>query len=82
MTEARRFLQLAVLHFLGLLTGVWIFISPWVLGYPDVARSWSHSTWTSVWIGGIVVAASVAGLVACAALGARAATRPPRVEPA
>ena len=49
MTEARRFLQLAVLHFLGLLTGVWIFISPWVLGYPDVVRSWSHSTWTSVW---------------------------------
>lgn len=81
MTEARRFLQLAVLHFLGLLVGVWIFISPWVLGYPDVAGSWSHSTWTSVWIGGILITASVGGLVTGVALGARAATRPARIEP-
>jgi hypothetical protein len=81
MTEARRFFQLAVLHLVGLAIGVWVFVSPWVLGYPDVAGSWSRSTWASIWIGGILVTASAAGLVTCVALGARAATRTARVEP-
>jgi hypothetical protein len=75
MTEARRFGQLAVLLVIGLAVGVWLFVSPWVLAYPSASRHWSHSTWTSIWTGGILIAASGAGLVGCAALGVRAAIR-------
>jgi hypothetical protein len=80
MTEARRYLQLAALQVLGLAIGVWVFVSPWVLAYPDASKSWSHSTWTCIWTGGILIAVSGGGLISSVALGARAAIRRARPE--
>src|SRR5206468_3936191 len=61
--EARRGLPLAILFAAGLAAGIWIFVSPWALAYP-APRAWTSSIWTSVWVGGIVTAASGVSLVA------------------
>jgi fatty acid desaturase len=58
-----RAIPLSTLFVAGLAAGVWIFVSPWVLGYPATA-GWTSSTWTSVWVGGILTAASAVSLVA------------------
>jgi hypothetical protein len=60
--EVRRSLPLLVLFVVGLTAGVWIFVSPWALGYP-VSRGWTASIWTCVWVGGILTAASAVSLV-------------------
>ena len=61
--EVRRALPLLILFALGVAAGVWIFVSPWALGYP--ARSgWTTAIWTSVWAGGVVTAASAVSMVA------------------
>ena len=62
-TELRRTLPLVMLFAIGVAAGVWIFVSPWVLGYPEPARGWTSSTWTSVWVGGALAGLSSAGLV-------------------
>ena len=61
--EAGRSLPLLVLFAAGLGAGIWIFASPWALGYPTPG-GWTTSIWTSVWVGGILVAASAVSLVA------------------
>lgn len=62
-TELRRSIPLLLLFVLGLAGGVWIFVSPWALGYPTPA-GWTASVWTSVWAGAVVTAISAVGLVA------------------
>jgi hypothetical protein len=62
--EIGRSLPLLVLFAVGLGAGVWIFVSPWALAYPAGSHGWSSSIWASVWVGGIVVGASAASLVA------------------
>ena len=61
--ELRRGVPLVVLFAAGFAAGVWIFVSPWALGYP-MPRGWTASVWTSVWVGGLVTAASAICLVA------------------
>jgi hypothetical protein len=61
-TELGRSLPLLVLFVIGLAAGVWIFASPWVLGYPTPA-GWTPSVWTSVWAGGGVAGVSAVSLV-------------------
>ena len=61
--EVRRSLPLLILFVLGVAAGVWVFVSPWVLGYP-MRVGWTPAIWTSVWAGGIVTAASAVSLVA------------------
>jgi hypothetical protein len=63
-TELRRSVPLLVLFVLGLAAGVWVFVSPWALGYPTPASGWTTSIWTSVWAGAVLTAASAASLVA------------------
>jgi hypothetical protein len=72
--EPRRGLPLLVLFTAGLAAGIWIFVSPWALGYPTRA-GWTGSTWTSVWVGGILVTASALSLVALLARSVHAALR-------
>ena len=64
--EVRRALPLLVLFAAGLSAGVWVFVSPWALGYPT-PDGWTPSVWTSVWIGGILTGTSVLSLVALVA---------------
>lgn len=57
--------RLSLLSFAGLLAGVWIAISPWVLGYPGSGSgSWSASELSGAAVGAAVIAASAACLVA------------------
>jgi len=70
--ELRRGLALTVLFVLGLAAGIWVFVSPWALGYP-ATRVWTAPIWTSVWVGGILVAASGISLVAVLARSRHAA---------
>ena len=64
--EVRRALPLLLLFMAGQGAGVWIFVSPWALGYPTPG-GWTPSLWTSVWIGGILVGTSAVSLVALVA---------------
>lgn len=76
--ELRRSMPLLFLFAIGLGAGVWIFVSPWVLGYPLPGTSWTGAVWTSVWVGGILTAVSAASLVT---LLARALHLAQRAEP-
>ena len=60
--ELRRSLPLLVLFVAGLAAGIWVFVSPWTLGYP-LQGGWTGSVWTSVWVGGILTVASAVSLV-------------------
>jgi hypothetical protein len=62
-TEVRSSLPLLILFVVGLGAGIWIFVSPWALGYPS-ASGWSASVWTSVWAGAVLTVASAVSLVA------------------
>ena len=62
-TELRRSVPLLLLFVLGLAAGVWVFVSPWVLGYPRPA-GWTAAVWTSVWVGAVVTLVSAVSLVA------------------
>ncbi|HXM55873.1 MAG TPA: hypothetical protein VOB72_10835 [Candidatus Dormibacteraeota bacterium] len=73
--ELRRAVPLLVLFGAGLAAGVWVFVSPWALGYPAAGAAWSASTWTSVWSGAAVIAASAISLVAVLARGVHATLR-------
>jgi hypothetical protein len=62
-TELRRSVPLVILFVVGLAAGVWIFVSPWALGYPMPA-GWTTSVWTSVWAGAVLTTVSAGSLVA------------------
>jgi H+/Cl- antiporter ClcA len=78
-------IRLSVIFVIGAILGVWSFVEPWVIDYGFGAQhQWSPSTWSNVWIGAIVTAASLVGLVVTVASGLRAAARASaarRVEP-
>jgi hypothetical protein len=58
-----RGVPLLILFVLGLGAGIWVFVSPWALGYPS-SSGWSTSVWTSVWAGAVLTVASALSLVA------------------
>ena len=62
-TGLRRTVPLLFLFVVGLAAGIWVFVSPWALGYPS-ASGWSSSVWTSVWAGAALTVASAVSLVA------------------
>jgi hypothetical protein len=67
-------IRLSVIFVIGALLGVWSFIEPWVIDYGFGAQhQWSPSTWSNVWIGAVVTAASLLGLVLTVASALRAA---------
>jgi hypothetical protein len=73
----RASIQLAAIFLAGLAVGTWVFVAPWVVGFPaGRAGSWTSSTWSDVWIGAVVVGTSAFGLVVALALALAAALRP------
>jgi hypothetical protein len=67
-------IRLSVIFVIGAILGVWSFIEPWVIDYGFGGQhQWSPSTWSNVWIGAIVTAASLVGLVLTVASSLRAA---------
>ncbi len=60
--DVRRALPLLALFVAGLGAGVWVFVSPWALGYPTPS-GWTPSVWTSVWTGGVLIGTSALSLV-------------------
>ena len=60
--ELGRGVPLLILFVLGLGAGIWVFVSPWALGYPSYS-GWSTSVWTSVWAGAVLTVASAVSLV-------------------
>jgi hypothetical protein len=76
-------IRLFVIFIVGAAVGVWSFIEPWVIDYRFGAQhQWSPSTWSNVWIGAVVIAASLVGLVLTVAAGLRAASAAPVAHPA
>lgn len=73
--ELSRALPLLILFGLGLVTGIWVFASPFVLGYPS-SSGWSSSTWTSLWAGATVMGASGISLIVVLAHSVHATLNP------
>jgi hypothetical protein len=73
-SEVRRSVPLLVLFVLGLAAGLWVFISPWVVGFP-MPSGWTSSVWTSVWAGAGLTVVSAACLVALLARALHVAQR-------
>lgn len=73
--ELSRAVPLLILFGLGLVTGIWVFVSPFVLGYPS-ASGWSTSTWTGLWAGAIVIGVSAISLIVVLAHAVHAALNP------
>lgn len=65
---------LAVVFLAGFAAGMWVFVSPWAVGYPTPpGGGWTASVWSSVAIGALVAVVSGASLVAVLAHGLRRA---------
>ena len=80
-TAVRASFQLAGLLVVGVLAGAWVFIAPWVLGFPaGRSGTWTSSMWTNVWVGAIVVGSSAVGLLGALGLGLAAALRSSRTR--
>ncbi len=74
-------IRLSAIFLVGAAAGVWSFIEPWVIDYGFGAQhQWSPSTWSNVWIGAIIIGASVLGLVLTVSVGLRAAAGAPTAE--
>ena len=74
MTDMRGSIRLAVIFLVGAAVGIWSFIEPWVIDYGFGAQhQWNPSIWSNVWVGAIVIAASLVGLVLTVAASLRAA---------
>jgi hypothetical protein len=61
-SELRRGVPLLVLFAIGLAAGVWILVSPWVLGYP-FGGGWTAPVRNALAVGSVLVVASAASLV-------------------
>lgn len=49
----------------GIAAGIWVFVSPWAVGFPTAGGGgWTSVVWSSAIVGGLVVLASGASLVA------------------
>jgi len=69
-----RRLALAPFFLVGLLAGVWLVVSPWVVGFsPGAHGGWSASRWSEVLAGAIVVGVSAVALVTTVGLALAAA---------
>lgn len=72
--ELGRALALGIVFLAGLASGIWVFVSPWAVGYPTPpGGGWTASLWSSVAIGALVTAASGVSLIAVLAHGLRRA---------
>jgi hypothetical protein len=74
-TELARSVALGVVFLAGLGAGIWVFVSPWAVGYPMAGAGWTPSVWSSVAAGALVAATSGACLVAVLARGLGRAVR-------
>jgi hypothetical protein len=80
-TAVRASFQLAGLLVVGVLVGAWVFIAPWVVGFPaGRSGTWTSSMWTNVWVGAIVIGSSAVGLLAALGLALAAALRSSRTR--
>jgi hypothetical protein len=60
----------------GFGAGAWLFVAPWVVGFPPGRHGgWGAWTWSVVWAGAIVLGASGVALVTTVGLALAAATR-------
>ena len=67
---------MAPIFLVGFFAGMWLFVAPWIVGFPPADHGgWSTSTWSAVWAGAIVVGASGAALVITVGLAVAAAAR-------
>jgi hypothetical protein len=73
--ELARSAPLLVPFAAGLAAGIWVFVSPWTLGYPT-PNGWTSSVWTSVLAGAVVMTVSAVSLVVVLARGVHLALAP------
>lgn len=76
MNEARRVLAMLALFLTGLLTGVWQFVSPWIISFPrGDGGGWTTALWSSIWAGAVVMAVSGLALAIVSAAAINSALR-------
>jgi hypothetical protein len=81
MRELSRVIGLTVPFLAGLVGGVWLFVSPWVVGV--AGSSWTQTVRATTWVGSAVAVASAVAVVVLPALAVRHALRtlPPAIDP-
>jgi hypothetical protein len=59
----------------GFLTGIWLFLAPFIVEYQKVGQDWTDATKNDLWTGGALIAISTLTLILFAAFALRDAAR-------
>ena len=60
---------------IGFLTGIWLFLAPFIVEYQKVGQDWTDATKNDLWTGGALIAISALTLILFAAFALRDAAR-------
>ena len=60
---------------IGFLTGIWLFLAPFIVEYQKVGQDWTDATKNDLWTGGALIAISTLALILFAAFALRDAAR-------
>jgi hypothetical protein len=60
---------------IGFLTGIWLFLAPFIVEYQKVGQDWTDATKNDLWTGGALIAISTLTLILFAAFALRDAVR-------
>lgn len=68
MRGPRTTVALLVVFALGLIAGIWQFVSPWVITFPSGTNGpWGAPMWSSIWTAGLIVGVSALAIVVVSA---------------
>ena len=76
MRGPRTTVAMLVVLALGLVAGIWQFISPWVISFPGgTSGPWGPAMWSSIWTAALVVGVSGLAIVVVSAASLHATVR-------
>jgi hypothetical protein len=76
MRGPRTTVALLVVFALGLIAGIWQFVSPWVITFPGgTSGPWGAPMWSSIWTAGLIVGVSALAIVVVSAASLHATVR-------
>jgi hypothetical protein len=79
MRGPRTTVALLAVFALGLVAGIWQFVSPWVITFPGGTNGpWGTPMWSSIWTAALIVGVSALAIVVVSAASLHATVRQAR----